>query len=346
MFNPRMKSKTAAQFCRRFGTGIQSGADLLVLLRSEAKYGTAAHKAAIQALHDGAKNGEALYKLMEANQPYFPKLMVAMVRTGELTGRLERTLFALADHYDQQVDLQRMFVKAVTLPLLQLFAGIGVVSLLIYLMGVLSAPGGGPMTDLLGFGLRGGEGVLKFWGFLALFFGMIGGVVWAFWRNVLGLQNLIPLLYMIPMIGNALQTITLAKYSWTLSLALDAGLDPISSISMALDSTASEYYISAKQTAEDAIRGGASLAGAMKATELFPEEFLAQVEMAELSGTDAESIGGLARDYDTRARTALRTITMLFSGAIWLFMICFMLFMIIRILMVVVGGYAEAFEPI
>ena len=50
---------------------------------------------------------------------------------------------------------------------------------------------------------------------------------------------MIPLFYLIPVVGPSLQTITLARFSWTLSLALESGIDPIRSVSMSLDSTAS-----------------------------------------------------------------------------------------------------------
>lgn len=346
MFSPRMKLKAAATFSRRFGTGIRAGVDLLLLLRSETKYGPNGQRAAMQALVDGAKNGEALNVVMAKQKPFFPGLMISMVKTGEVTGRLERTLFSLADHYDQQVKLRQSFIQSIAWPVLQLTMGIGVVSLLIWLMGILTPPGGGEMTDLLGLGLKGVSGVLKFWAVLALFFGIIAAVVWAFMRNIGGIQNTIPLLYMVPVFGKSLQTITLAKFAWTLSLALDAGLDPISSISLSLDSTDSDYYRSGEKTAEQAIRGGATLSDGLKATEIFPDEFLSQVDIAELSGTDSESIGRLAHDYSERAERAIKTIAGIFSLLIWLFVIGFMIFMIARIAMVILGGYAAAFEPI
>ena len=170
--------------------------------------------------------------------------------------------------------------------------------------------------------------------------------VWAFFRNVGGLQNLIPLLYAIPGVGPAIQTITLSRFSWTLSLALDAGLDPIRSISLALDSTASAYYQSGAGKAEKAILGGETLAGGLRATQIFPDDYLSFIEIAELSGTDAESIDGLAKQYDERARMAMKTIAGIASGLIWLFVVGVMIFLIIRLAMNIAGVYSEALQPI
>ena len=216
--------------------------DLVPLLHNEAKSGPAQQRDAINALADGARQGEQLSSIMEQRKNFFPALMISMTRLGEATGRLERALLNLADHYDQRIKLRRSFMQSIAWPAIQLFGGIVVVSLLIWIMGILTPAGGGEMADLLGFGLRGEKGVLVFWAYLAVFFGIIAALYWGFSRNIGGSQNLIPLFYLIPKLGSAVQTITLSRFAWTLALALDAGLDPIRSIALALDSTDSDYY--------------------------------------------------------------------------------------------------------
>ncbi|TWU36545.1 Type II secretion system protein F [Novipirellula aureliae] len=341
-----MKLSAAQGFCYRFGTGIKAGADLLVLLKSEAGYGSPRQRSAMLALRDGAKDGQLLSKSMKAEHPFFPPLLIAMTRVGEATGRLERSLLALANLYQHRLMLKRKFLTSLAWPGLQAFGGLMAISLLIWLLGVLTPPTGGEMFDTLGFGLRGTSGVLQLWAYVGIFFVIIGGMIWAFFRNLGGVQNIIPILYLIPVVGPALQTITLSRFCWTLSLALDAGLDPIRSIDLALDSTDSDYYRGGSDLARDAILGGATLSGGLKATNLFPEEFLTQVEISEISGTDAESIDRLAAEYDEKAKSAVSTISAIATGLIWLSVIVVLVFLILRMAMRIFGGYAEALEPI
>lgn len=341
-----MKLTVAAGFTRRFGIGLRAGADLIQLLKAEAKQGGAKHRGALLSLADDASRGEQLSASMKKQGRYFPSLMVSMTNVGEATGRLERTMLAMADHYENQVSLRRSFISAITMPMLQLFAGLGIISLLIWLLGILTPVTGGQMNDVLGLGLRGTEGVLKFWAVIAMVLAFVFGIYWAFSRNLGGIQNVIPLLYMVPVAGSALQTITLSRFSWTLALSLDAGLDPIRSVDLALDSTASDYYRSGSKKSETAIRGGATLAQSLESTDLFPETFLSRVEVAELSGTDAESIGGIAREYDERAKMAMKAIARLASGMVWATMILVLLFFVIRMVMNVLGVYSSALDGI
>ncbi len=345
MFSQRMKLSAAASFCYRLGTGLKAGADLLKLLQSEAKQGPDRQRAAMLKLADGAKRGEPLSATM-ADDPFFPTVMATMTRVGEETGKLEQTLLTLGEHYQQQLTTRRWFISSITWPALQLVAGIGIISLLIYIMGILKPPGGGEMTDLLGFGLRGGSGVLWFWFYLSVFFGTLGLLVWAFFRNVAGIQNLIPLIYMVPGIGKAIQTITISRFCWTLALALGSGLDPIRSIKLALDSTDSDYYRSAAGDSEAAIRGGASLAEALQATDLFPDDFIQRIEIAEHSGTDAESIDYLTKEYDERAKRAIKVIAGTATVVIRVTVILVLVFLIFRIAATVFGFYSIADEPI
>jgi type II secretory pathway component PulF len=341
-----MKLKAARDFCRRFGIGHQAGADLLRLLDSESKHGVPRQRAAMQTLRQQAAKGTSLADAMKQQAGFFPALLRSMVRVGEATGRLERTMLKLSEHYDQQVKLRNDFVRAVTWPGIQLFLGICAISSLIWIMGNITPSAGGQMMDLLGLGLRGSSGVLIFWAYIAGFVAILTGAFVAFQKNVGGVQNAIPLLYKIPVFGNAIQTITLSRFTWTLAMALDAGLNPISAIGLALDSTDSAFYQSGAKDAESSIRDGGTLTEALQATDLFPDEFITQVGVAEISGTDAESIDYVARDYDERAKAAMKTISGLATGAVWLGVAGALIFVIFRIVMSIAGVYNEALQGI
>lgn len=300
----------------------------------------------MQKLHDGAKRGEDLSDVMAQHKSFFPPLMAAMTRVGEATGRLERALLSLADYYQHQLQTRRMFLQSIAWPMLQLVAGIGVISLLIWVMGILTPAGGGQMTDILGWGLRGTSGVLWFWLYVGSFFGLIALMIWAFSRNIAGIQNLVPLIYMIPKLGPSIQTIAISRFCWTMALSLDAGLDPIRCIRLALDSTDNDYYRAGADDAEKAILGGASLAEGLAATDLFPDDFLGRIEISEHSGTDAESIEFLAREYDERAKSAIRLLAGIATIVVRTTVILVFVYMIFRVFQVYINALNSAMAPI
>ncbi|MEM6688849.1 MAG: type II secretion system F family protein, partial [Planctomycetota bacterium] len=216
----------------------------------------------------------------------------------------------------------------------------------ILLMGLLTPAGGGQMPDILGLGLRGGDGVIKLWSLLGVALLGIAIVLLCFKRNYFGIQNLAPVLYLIPYVGKRLQTITLSRFCQTFALALEVGLDPFRGITIAMDSTGSEYYRAASKDAHVAIREGASLSGALHAAAIFPDDFIARVDMAEHSGTDAESMNHLAREYREQAEMAIQFMAVAATMLVRLIVMCGIVYFILKIAMFYVGALNSAMEPI
>jgi len=316
------------------------------LLQNETKHGQAAQRAAMATLHQAIRDGETLPAAMKQQDHYFPPLMIAMASAGETTGKLEKTMLTLAGYFEERLKIRREFVRQISWPMIQLFAAINILALLIYILGVLTPATGGEMFDPTGFGLRGFTGVLKFYAYVLVVVGMIVGGVVAFQKNLGGVHNLIPLFYQIPVVGSAIQTITLSRFTWTLALSLDAGIDPIRAIHLGLDSTDSDFYRSAKDEVVQSIRGGRTMSEALLATAVFPDDFITAVEVAEISGTDAEAIQHLAVDYDDRARRAMQTLATVASRAIGAGVMLLLVALILRMAMRIMGGIQDAIQPI
>ncbi|MEM6471812.1 MAG: type II secretion system F family protein [Planctomycetota bacterium] len=347
MFFQRMGIAAAGGFCRRMGIGLRAGANLLHLLNTEASNGSNRQRHAVGQVLEAVKQGHTITEAMQQNQRFFPRLMVSLTNVGEHSGKLERTFLTLADHFENQVRLRRQFLSSIAWPSIQLFVGLGVVSLFIYLLGVLTPPTGGEMTDMLGFGLRGGSGVLIFWSYLAFIAAIIWAVIYAYRSNLGGVQNMVPMFYAIPKLGPAIQTITLSRFTRILALTLGAGLDPIRSVRLSLDSTDSDYYRSGGDEFEVAVRDrGDTLAGGLRSTDLFPDPFLHLVEVAELSGTESESIDHLADEYEARAEMAMKAISGVAAMAVWLTVAGTLIFFIFRLAMAIFKPYSEALEMV
>lgn len=342
MFFQSMGISSAGSFCRRMGIGLRAGADVVRLLQAESKYGSARQRDALSHVLESVKAGFQISDAMKQRSKFFPSLMINLTRVGESAGKLERTFLTLAAHYEQQVTLRRLFLTAIVWPMIQLVLGLFVISLVIYLMGILTPAGGGEMMDILGLGLRGGSGVLIFWSYIACFVAILWAIYYAYKQNLGGVQNLIPVLYMVPKFGPSLQTITLSRFTRTLALALGAGLDPIRSVNLSLDSTDSDYYRSGGQVFETAVREGDTLAGGLRSTDLFPETFLHLVEVAELSGTESESVDHLAVEYEERAKMAMRTLSGVATAIVWLTVAGTLIFFIFRLASIYIGALNEA----
>jgi hypothetical protein len=184
----RIGTRQLALLSHNLGSGLHAGLDIRRILETQSQsrsYGSVKHLADVR---DRVANGEALASSFKASNGYFPPLFCEMTEVGERTGRLERVFFRLAEHYDQIVRLRRDFIIGITWPLIELGLGIFALGGLIYVLGLIDAEWNGEKISL--FGLRGTQGVVIWFGSIALIAAAIALPMIAHFR---GWMNIDPL---------------------------------------------------------------------------------------------------------------------------------------------------------
>jgi type II secretory pathway component PulF len=317
-----------ALFCRRMGIGLRSGVDILKLLDNEKRSSGARHRQAIEKIINRIRAGDSLAESMKTEGKHFPNLLIQMVHTSEIAGRMDSMFAYMAEYYEQLKKTRTQFLQKISWPLLQLMMAVGIIGLVILIQGVLS-----PNTtyDASSLGLRGFSGFV-------IYCTIVGGLLILFTLLTLGLWKnwfqchriLMPIVQRIPQLGTALVTLGLSRLSMTLSMMLNAGGDARYAIKQAFLSTGNHYFIAGTQRAVDSVSQGSTFADAFEASEVLPQDFIDAVRIGELSGTETESLDHLARQYQQRASQALNTIASIASVAIWMAIVGLIGFMILR----------------
>jgi type II secretory pathway component PulF len=121
----------------------------------------------------------------------------------------------------------------------------------------------------------------------------------------------------LPVVGQALRTVALARCAWALSLTLDTAMDARRAIRLALMSTSNGFFARHGPQVERDVEAGTDLATSLRRTGAFPGDFLDALEVGEQTGRVAESMSALAEDYEQRAKSALSTLTKVAAFAVW-----------------------------
>lgn len=342
LFSPRIKIKPLAGLCRRLAVALGAGIDVRSAWAREAD--RAAGRAARQrfrTVSEAIHSGQSMSEALAAAGDFFPPLFRELVEVGEQAGHLSEVFAQLAEHYEGQLEFRRIFLGAITVPLLELAAAVVIIGGLIGAMGVVERITG-TRVDPLGLNLVGAAGLVKYIAFLAtvgvLFFFILQaarrGLVWTrpIQRGVLRL----------PVLGKALQTVALARMAWALHSALNTEMDVRRALRLSLRATRNARYTDQIDSIEAEIGAGNSIYEAFLAAGCFPADFLDAIAVGEQSGRLVESMGRLSRLYRDQARTALAALSVLGGFGVWVLIALVIIFLIFRLFSFYIGTIYDA----
>ncbi|MFO7902928.1 MAG: type II secretion system F family protein [Pirellulaceae bacterium] len=307
--------------CHRLGISLNAGVDVLQVLQREAEHGPRAFRRNMSEVREKVSHGMSLSEAMRDGGSYFPPLMCELIHVGEETGRLDSVLLRLAEHYQQLITLRRKFLSGLLWPGLELGFAILVIGALIALPPMLFG------VSIPVFGLSGARGAVIYFGIVLAV--VLGGAA-AGYGLTRGWFGTLPgrLIVHVPVVGKAIKTMALARHAWTLSLALDSGVEAGRAMRLALQSTHLRYFTRhIEQVAVD-IQSGRQFHEALQRTRAFPHEFLTTLENAELSGTEGASLSRLSEDYQQQAESATTTLAVVGSMFIMGLVFGLLIFMI------------------
>ncbi len=296
------------RLCHRVGTAVKSGVDARRIWETEERHAIGPLKSAVGQIRDQVAAGGTVAEGMQASNGYFPPMVVQMVAVGEQTGKLDEVFQRLAEHYEHLSSMQRAFWIGIAWPLFELCFAVLVIGGVIFITGVIAGMRGGEATDVLGWGLVGTSGAITWFVFCGFVAGGIALFAHALIRGWMGPQPML-MAMRIPVLGKCLESLALSRLTWALALALDSGMDARRAAALAIKSAQNPYYESSLQAVTNAIRANQQFHESFAAGGVFPTDFLQQVEVAEMAGTTTEALLRLAREYDERAKTAMRVLT-------------------------------------
>lgn len=128
MLNRRMKSADLAFTLTQLSTYIKAGIPLIDSVRILAKQSTKQEKRIVyeNIVYELLK-GENFSTALERQDGVFPRLLVNMVKTSEMTGDLASTLDDMSDYYTSMAETRKQMISAMTYPLVIFVAAVAVV---------------------------------------------------------------------------------------------------------------------------------------------------------------------------------------------------------------------------
>ena len=261
-------------------------------------------------LRSGLDQGRDLATAMGRHDAVFSAFYLAMIRVGEMTGRLSDVFLRLSEHLEFELDVRARIKQALRYPTLVIVAmAIALVIVNMFVLPVFATVFAGFKAELplmtrvlLGFSAW----TVRSWPLLLA--GAIGGVwlVRAWLATSAGRHRWDGLKLRLPLAGPIIMKATLARFARSFALAAQSGV-PMSHAMTVVAKTVDNAFIGGRiQQMRDGIERGESLSRCAAATGVFTPVVLQMIAVGEETGELDTLLVEIARMYERETDFAVK----------------------------------------
>jgi len=143
-----------------------------------------------------------------------------------------------------------------------------------------------------------------------------------------------------------MQAFAVARFSWAFALTQQSGMSIKPSIETSMKATANGAFLKTTGQVWTDLQNGDFLGDALKKTNLFPEEFVETVQVAENTGTVPEQLARLSPQFEEDARRKLSMLATTLGWVVWCCVAVFIIVLIFRVAQIYLGALEQAGRPI
>jgi len=311
---PAVSATDLLLFSRQLHTLLRSGVPILRALAGLQESATGERmKRTLQQVRRSLESGLELSMALAQHSRIFNAFYVAMVRVGEMTGRLDVVLLALFKHLEFEVYMRQQVKSAVRYPIfvaIAMVAAIGVINVMVIPAFATVFKSFGAELPLATRLLLGASKFTLQWGWL-IALGAVGGVValrsWMATPD--GRLTSDRWRLRLPLAGKIVQKATLARFARSFALALKSGV-PIEQALTVVAQTVDNQHIARKiEGLRDAVQRGDSILRAAAASGVFTPVVLQMIAVGEETGAIEELMDEVADLYSNDVQYELKTLS-------------------------------------
>lgn len=311
---PGMAKKVAPKdvviFTRQFATMIDAGLPLVQGLKIIGEnHENSAFKKVLRNIRQSVESGITLADAMAKEPKTFDELYTNMIRAGENGGILDIILERLAIQLEKTMKLKREIKSAMIYPCVVISAaGIVTSVLLIFVIPTFAEMFKGFGSELPAptqFVINLSDFFVSYWWAI---FGSVGGAIYSFLRALKterGKEVLHPIFMKLPVFGNIIRKVGVARFTRTLSTMLGSGVPILEALTICAKTSGNKVVENEVYQTRLAISEGKTMCEPLRDSDVFPPMVVSMIEVGEQSGAIDAMLTKIADFYEDEVDNAV-----------------------------------------
>jgi type IV pilus assembly protein PilC len=321
----KVKLQSLVVFSRQFATMIDAGVRVvkcLDILENQSK--DPVLKPVLGAVKRDVTSGLSLTEALAKHPKVFNKLYVNMIKAAEAGGILDHVLDRLSVFLEKEQELRSKIKAAMMYPIVILvFSLVITTALMIFVLPKfldiftqLGAPL--PATTKALFAIS--HFMTTNWWLIPLL--PVVAVMSLRWygNRPQGRMKIDGLKLKIPVVGELIQKMSVARFSRTFATLISAGVPMLRSLEIVAETAGNAVMSAAIETARSSVREGKKISDPLKESGLFPELVTQMIDVGEETGRISDMLVKVADFYDSEVEHAVKGLTSMIEPLMIVFM--------------------------
>ena len=340
-----ISTKNLSLLCRQLASMLTSGITLIRALNIlYQQIENKALKNVIRTLYESVQKGDQFSEALKKQKDVFPELMISMVESGEVGGRLDSAMAKLADSFENDLKLQNKIKAALTYPIILFVIAVGVVLILVtvvlptFTKMFISMDVTLPLpTKIL---MAVGAAITNYWYVFIFAIVLLVVAFRTFINTEKGILAWDSFLLQIPIFRNTITKIVAVRFSRTLAALLSSGVTLLQSLDIVIKVVGNQVIVNMLYEAKEDIRKGMTLSQALRKVTYLPAMVHSMIGIGEESGTMEEMLEKTAVFFDAEVESAIQRLIALIEPVMIVVMGSIVAFIIMSVLMPVFDLYS------
>ncbi|WIL19896.1 type II secretion system F family protein [Geothrix sp.] len=312
----KVPPKALAIFTRQFSVMIDAGLPLVQCLEIlGAQQDHKGFQRIIESVRDDVEKGSTLQAALSKHPKAFNDLFVNMVGAGESGGILDIILQRLSGYIEKAVKLTAKVKSAMTYPIAVIsIAVIVVVVIMVKVIPVFSAMYSGmgsklPYPTIVCIAIS--DAIINYWWLILIGIGMVVIGTRQFYKTPVGHLQLDTLLLHLPVLGDILRKVAVARFCRTLGTLISSGVPILEGMDITAKTAGNLVIQNAILKSKDAVEQGRNISTPLAETKVFPPMVVQMVGVGEATGALDAMLAKVADFYEDEVDNAVANLTSL-----------------------------------
>lgn len=322
----KISRKDIVLFSRQLSIMFKSKATLIESLRVLADQTKNSNfKEKILKISEEVDGGTLFSKALARYPKTFSSFYVAMIKSGEVSGKLSEVLDYLAEHLEREYHLTARTRGALIYPALIIFVVVAVLILMVLFvipqLKTVLEESGEALPFLTKF-VMGLTPFFKKWGWLVIL-GVASLIFFSFryYSSEEGKKIFDKIFLRLPMMGSLLKMVYLSRFAENLSTLISGGLPIAQALETVAGIIGNNSYKEVIFEAREAVRRGEPISSVLaKAPKLFPPMFVQMTLVGERTGTLDTALLNIVNFYRKEADTRIDSFLSVLEPALIIFL--------------------------